>query len=184
MKIDKNLTEFENLLRLINANNPELKLRADQVKSVRVWGNMSGRYPEKNTGIDMEMVSGKGYSGSFEFFYDRVTIEGFLVNPEYTSPLPVLLSDTPETILARYVARYELASDTGVYCNYFVPPTVDQRFGSISVGAAGSSLLYHQSANVRLMRVDSLEDDLPMNLMVATSTLDGFETIRNQLEIN
>jgi len=131
----------------------------------------------------MEMVPGKGYSGGFEFFYDRVTVEGFSVGPEFTSPVPVLLSDTPETILARYVARYELASDTGVYWNYFAPPTADKRFGSMSIGADGLSLLYHQSINVRLMRVDSLEDDLPMNIMVETSTLDGFGVTRNQVEV-
>lgn len=181
MKIDNNLTEFDNLLRLINATNPELKLRADQVKSVRAWMNNSGIYTEKNSIVDIEMVEGRGFSGKNTFYYDRVTLQGFNVIPEYLPPLPVLLSDTPETILARYAKRHELASDTTLFTNYFSPPTADKMYGSISIAVGGSSLLYHEASNLRLMRVDSLDEDLPIFIMTGNNTLDGFEPTRHQL---
>ncbi|MNJ24534.1 hypothetical protein D3C77_189570 [compost metagenome] len=183
MKIDKNLTELENLLRLINANNPEINLRADQIKSVHPWMNVSSLYEEKNSYVEIELVAGKGYSGSYRFYYDRVTIQGYKALPEPLPYFPVLLSDTPESILARYAERYEIASDTELFTNYFVPPTADEMFGSISIATDGKSLLYHQSYNVRLMRVNSLNDDLPINRMIGTSTLSGFDAARDQLEI-
>lgn len=183
MKIDKNLTELENLLRLINSNNPELNFRPDQIKSVKVMMNVSGLYEEKNSRVNLLMADGKGFTGNYDFYYNRVTIQGFQELPEYLSPLPVLLSDTPETALARYMARYELASDTVLYNSTFTLPTEDQMFGVMSVNTDGKSLLYHQPSTVTLMRVNSLEEDLPLNRLVGTSTLDGFAPTRNQLVI-
>lgn len=183
MKVDKNLTEFENLLALINLNNPELKLRADQIESMSSRMNHNGYYVEKGFRLDVVMAYGKGYSGRFDFYYNKITIEGFAETPEYLSPLPVLLTDTPEEIAARYLARYDLASDTQVYWSAFVAPTVDEMYGRMTFSPDAKSLLYAQLSHIKLIRVNSLDDDLPINIMVSTDTLDGFEPTRTQLKI-
>ncbi|MBV7556114.1 hypothetical protein KW841_27565 [Pseudomonas sp. PDM28] len=183
MKVDKNLTEFENLLRLINASNPELKLRAEHIKSMTSRMNHDGFYTEKDSCLDVEMSEGSGYFGNFRFYYNKMTIQGFKEIPEYLVPLPVLLTETPEEIFARYMARYELASDTQLYWSYFVAPTEDNMYGSISIATDGNSLIYQQVSHIKLFRVNRLDEDLPINIMVGTSTLDGFEPTRTQLLI-
>lgn len=183
MKVNKNLTEFENLLALINLNNPELKLRADQIESMTSRMNHNGYYEEKGFRLDVVMASGKGYSGRYDFYYNRLTIEGFAETPEYLPLLPVLLTDTPEEITARYIARYDLASDTKVYWSSFVAPTIDEIYGQISFSPDSKSLLYAQVSHIKLLRVNSLDDDLPIVRMVGTGTLDGFEPTRTALTI-
>lgn len=169
-KIDKSLSEVENLVKLLKEANPRFTYAASTLDFAAAQGSEEEGF---NTSVLAQAVGGAPFTGENTYHYNRLDLANGGLDPLLGTEYTVVEGDTPENLPGKLLAYFRLPQDSVEFGEIGMPN--DEGPGSVVISAYGASYLYLPESSVEITLVKQAEEPDTLADLADVTHLNGFD---------